>query len=521
MQNIRLTLRQGDVPSMELFCMGIDPLLHRLERQLQGILIASAPVQGPPLQGMPPLPRLEQRYKLIGYADDNKPAITSMEEFRTVDNSLAMFEKASGCKLHRDPLNKKCKFLPLGRWRTTLHQADIPCDYMTLSDHLDMVGVTLMASWTKTRKVNGDALQLKVKNTINPWKAGKFLPVVQRGWSINSYALAKVWFRAKCIDLRVCDIKAITSSCKSWLYQDMFAKPEEMVLHRPPSYSGLGLQSVKYKALAGSISTFIQTAANPAYRSKLLHSLQYRKFVLEEDDVPGAPTQVPPYFSQDFFESIKRVKAATSSSIATLSEGDWCKLLTEDNITMLENLDENTREFRPCKAELASPSTDWTLSWSLCRQPGLSPDLSSFLWKMLLDLLSTQKKLNKMGANLSPICKLCKQDTGSLQHELLDCNLNDNTGQLLLSTLQSHIPSLTSASLLHLEFSNLEEKKHLPATILTAVTLSCIWKERTTISKVRAYQVRSELEQTINLLRTTRLANVSVDLQTMIDQMFH
>ena len=188
---------------------------------------------------------------------------------------------------------------------------------------------------------------------------------------------------------------------------------------------------------------------------------------------------------------------------------------------MVNNLDGNTREFHTFKAELASPSTHWSLSWSLCRQPGLSPELSSFLWKMLLDLLSTQQKLYKMGANLSPICKLCKQDTGSLQHELLDCNLNDNTGQLLLTTMQTQIPSLTAASLLHLEFSNLEEKMHLPATLLTAVTLSCIWKERTTSSKVRAYQVCSELEQTINLLRTTRLANASEDLQRMLDQMFH
>ena len=160
-KNVRLTLRQGDIPSMELFCFGIDPLIHRLERVLQGILIAAAPVQGLVLPGMPPLPRLEQRYKLIGYADNNKPAITSKEEFKIVDNSLALFEQASGCKLHRDPLNKKCKFLPLGSWRTTLKQEDIPCDYMTLSDHLDMIGVTLMATWTKTRKVNGDALQTK------------------------------------------------------------------------------------------------------------------------------------------------------------------------------------------------------------------------------------------------------------------------------------------------------------------------------------------------------------------------
>ena len=64
-------------------------------------------------------------------------------------------------------------------------------------------------------------------------------------------------------------------------------------------------------------------------------------------------------------------------------------------------------------------------------------------------------------------------------------------------------------------------RKYVSACHHTAVTLSRIWKERTTSSKVRAYQVRSELEQTINLICTTRLANASEDPQTMIDQMFH
>ena len=73
----------------------------------------------------------------------------------------------------------------------------------------------------------------------------------------------------------------------------MFAKPEEMVLHRPYSYGGLGLHSVKYKALAGFISTFMQTAANPAYRSNLLHTLLYRKYVLEEGDISYTRTLHP------------------------------------------------------------------------------------------------------------------------------------------------------------------------------------------------------------------------------------
>ena len=89
--NVRLTHRQGDVPSMELFCFGIDPLLSCLERVLQGILIASVPVQGPRLQQGETLPPVEQRYKLIGYADDVKPAITTMEEFTTVDSSISLY----------------------------------------------------------------------------------------------------------------------------------------------------------------------------------------------------------------------------------------------------------------------------------------------------------------------------------------------------------------------------------------------------------------------------------------------
>ena len=505
---------------MELFCFGIDPLLHRLERVLQGILIAATPVLGPTMQDQAPLPKLEQRYKLIGYADDIKHTITSMEEFKIVDHSLALFERESGCKLHRDPLNKKCKFLPLGRWRNTLQQEDIPCDYMTLSDHLDMVGVTLMASWAKTRKVNGDALQLRVQNTIRPWKAGKFLPLTQRGWSLNCYALSKVWFRARCVDLRICDTKNITSSCKSWLYQDMFAKPEEMLLHRPLHHGGLGLQSPKYKALAGFITTFLQTAANPSFRPNLLHNQLYRKFVLEEEHVPGAPAQPPPYLSQDFFATIRKVKNESSLNIVTMTEREWARLLTEDYITMEVN-ETGRREFKPCRAESASPTTDWSLSWSLSRQQGVPPDMASFLWKMLLDLLSTQERLHRMGAATSPLCKLCKLETGSLKHELIDCSHNDNAGHLLLSCLQVYTPGLSANSLLRLEFPNLDTTLELPTIILTATTLGYLWKERQSSSKIRTYQVRSEIEQIILMLGTTKLVNAASILDTMVLQMFH
>ena len=39
----------------------------------------------------------------------------------------------------------------------------------------------------------------------------------------------------------------------------------------------------------------------------------------------------------------------------------WTRLLVEDNLTLF-TLADHTMEYIPCKAELASPNTDWDLT---------------------------------------------------------------------------------------------------------------------------------------------------------------
>ena len=58
------------------------------------------------------------------------------------------------------------------------------------------------------------------------------------------------------------DVSKITSSVKSWIYADQLLKPEELVMHRPASYGGLGVLHVKLKAMAGLIKTFLETAGH-------------------------------------------------------------------------------------------------------------------------------------------------------------------------------------------------------------------------------------------------------------------
>ena len=313
--NKRLSLRQGDRPSGIWFCYGIDPLLTYLEKRLTGILIHTLPVFGPMQPGQPAHPPpLELRYKVKGYLDDCKPAITKMSEFSLIDNACSLFEKSSGCRLHRDPASNKCKMIALGRWKGTLEQEDIPLPYLQLTDHLDFLGCKLYANYSSTRRENGEVLKKKVKDQLGSWRSGKFLPLTSRPWSINIYCLSKLWYRTGCVDLRVGDTTSITSSVKSWLYQDMLEKPQEMVIHRQVELGGLGVHSVKMRSMAMLIHTFLSQAISTKFANNQFHTCLYKWHVLEDRDIPN-PSR-PPYYSTTFFNIIKEVKETTPLNVA-------------------------------------------------------------------------------------------------------------------------------------------------------------------------------------------------------------
>ena len=517
--NNRLSLRQGDVPSMNWFAYGIDPLIHYLEKRLTGILIHSLPLHGPsPAGEARPLQPLEQRYKVVGYADDLKPAVTTMQEFLLVDRASALFERSSGCKLHRDPASGKCKFLPLGRWRGTLTQEDVPCPYMVISDHLDMLGVELRATHTQTRKVNGDILQTRVKNTIGPWQSGRFMPLTQRPWSINSFAISKVMFKCNCVDLRVMDTTNITSKIKAWLLADQLEKPETMINYRPTSHGGLGLHHVKYKAIAMLIRSFLETAINPKFLHNLYHTSLYRYHVLLDRNIPDPG--LPPFYSQEFFNTIRDVHESTPLNVATMSSSQWYTLLLEDNITMEHLPNSNLRQFIPSRAEVDSPATDWEKTWHLARLKGLGPEMSSFLWKLLHKLLPTQDRVSRILRNKTPICTLCQdQVIEDIHHAFFTCSFSRQTSSLLLNCLSDQLPEISPSQILTLNF-NVNQDEELPLVWFTGHFLKSIWEARTHKKKPQPFSTRADLEARANILRETRYSEAADQIFEMLESCF-
>ena len=340
------------------------------------------------------------------------------------------------------------------------------------------------------------------------------MPLVLRPWSVNSYVMSKVWFRCGSVDLRVGDISAINSSVKSWLYADLFEKPSEAVMCRPPSYGGLGVASVKHKAQAVLIKTFLETAAIPKFRHSLLHSLMFRYHVLGDSSVPD-PGYLP-YYPAAFFQIIKYVHLETPLNVLSMSISQWARYLTEDGLTMESH--GNSQQYIPCKSELSSPTSDWELCWRLSRQSGLGSDLLSFNFKLLHGLLVTKQRMHQFSPGTPATCTHCDDDIEEdLQHALINCGYNDGVGQALLSAVHVHLPDASVAALLRLELTDLSEELQLPMVTFISSILLIIWERRLSRSRILLYDIRATLEAKCLLLRKTRLESMVPNLVEMMN----
>ena len=101
------------------------------------------------------------------------------------------------------------------------------------------------------------------------------MPLTDRAFSVNTYILSKTWFKSATINIKLGDIEVMESKIKSWIYQDLFEKPQSEVLYHKTTQGGLGLADMKQKMTAHLLTTFLQTAINDEYKQNLYHRCLY------------------------------------------------------------------------------------------------------------------------------------------------------------------------------------------------------------------------------------------------------
>ena len=113
MINKRKNIRQGYSISTCLYNYGADALLNiALSKRLKGVEYFKCSTFGPhhPVLGKPQ--PVSDSLRVLGFVDDCKAVLTSVQDFLTLDATIKTFEKSTGSQLHRDPGSKKCQALP-------------------------------------------------------------------------------------------------------------------------------------------------------------------------------------------------------------------------------------------------------------------------------------------------------------------------------------------------------------------------------------------------------------------------
>ena len=159
-----------------------------------------------------------------------------------------------------------------------------------------------------------------------------------------------------------------------------------------------------------------------------------------------------------------------------------------------------SQDYIPCRVERASPGADWETCWRLARLSGLGPDNTSFLFKLIHQILPTQERISRTKPNSSPNCKAqgCQGQIESLEHALINCHANQGVGVQLLEFVQGLAPTPDAQALLRLEV-HAEEDLELPLVWLIATIFQSMRKLRETKNKVEPYLVRAELEAKVNM----------------------
>ena len=191
-------------------------------------------------------------------------------------------------------------------------------------------------------------------------------------------------------------------------------------------------------------------------------------------------------------------------NIAVMTTKQWYRALLEDRILMQPSDLSTPPILLPVRVESLLPNNDWKSAWRLVRTKGLRSQHSSFLFKLLHQLLPTQDRISRITKD-SGVCKVCLVENDDLLHALYQCPNSRATADHLLGLVHVAVPDLPPDKLLRLDFgTELNEDEVLPLLTIVSTGLMYIWQARAEKKRPTQYKMRAEIEAEISILRKTR-----------------
>ena len=206
----------------------------------------------------------------------------------------------------------------------------------------------------------------------------------------------------------------------------------------------------------------------------------------------------------EFFNIIREVVENSPLNPVYMTVKQWYTYLLEIKVTMEKIDDEGRMKSKLCKVEEREPDNNWQNSFYLARLKGLSPQVKSFNFKLLHQILPLKERLSQILPATSPICPLCRtQEPETVMHALFNCEKNREAAQYILQLTRVYDSTINMDKITRLQV-NTEVLYELPTLLVVCTSFELIWRNRQMKKQTRLYDIRAELESQVLALRKAR-----------------
>ena len=286
----------------------------------------------------------------------------------------------------------------------------------------------------------------------------------------------------------------------------------EIVRYRRKEKGGLNLFHVRSKTMATLIKSLLETGSNTSYIQSHYHHALIAWNVYDNKTIPDPGKN--PYYNQETYNIMKQA-VSKGKELSTMTGKAWYQFILESVIGEEDNL-------TPYRVELKHPLHDWSRSWSLSRMEGLSSSSMTFLFRMLHQILPCRERIARIFSKIeNSNCRICLSgESDSLLHSLALCSGSRDSFNWMLSGLNKFCDNLTPQNLLLLDIKQSTPLpfNQLPLIWFSAEVMSRIFSYRREEKKCKLYEIRSELEAEINMVRKSKYADMAIILDLMMDQ---
>jgi len=431
-------LRQGCPLSMHLFVLYIEPLLIKIEKDLEGIKV------------------FNEKLCCRAFVDDVTVFVSSDQDISKLEIILENF-----CIWSNSRVNKtKSGIMGIGAWS---NKRDWPIPWLQTVTTLKALGIPFETDITATEMKTWDS----VKNSIIGILQDNYkrrLTIFQRISFVKSYALSKALHIAQVLACPKKIAQAINSAISKFIWGGKVERTKQGVVLQRSEKGGLDSLHVGIffdAILAKSIFKILNGSSGPEKRMlQFWLSFPLRdtiRHLYKGNASPKAVLKIPGYLV-GFVLTMKELKKDG------LINGE------EDSLNHKVIYNQRVKQLQ-CEGKLTPRLTniDWNNVWKNSRK--LPHQLREVMFMFNHDILPTMERRKRMNPRLDDKCARCKVGIESSLHAILECPTNKE----VVTWLSNQLTKLGVAGNLT-NLIRLDHKPNHKAALLVASFVLLMWE---------------------------------------------